>query len=99
MQGGVLGQTRTGCLQFRKPALCPDELREQVVPSVGIEPTQGSCHDLRAHVRHRLWLADAIVDPWTRQVYANLGVELPDGATHADAERACAEWTATEDAA
>lgn len=42
---------------------------------------------------------DAIVDPWTRQVYANLGVELPDGATHADAERACAEWTPTEDAA
>ncbi len=42
---------------------------------------------------------DAIVDPWTRQVYANLGVDLPDGATHADAERACAEWTLTEDAA
>lgn len=42
---------------------------------------------------------DDLVDPWTRQVYANLGVNLPDGATHADAERACAEWTHDEDAA
>ena len=56
-ENGAPGRARTSCLRFRKPPLCPDELRELVSPEdAGARPCalrHGCIRALRARSSHR----------------------------------------------
>ena len=57
LKNGAPGRARTSCLRFRKPPLCPDELRELVSPEdAGARPCalrHGCIRALRARSSHR----------------------------------------------
>ena len=73
---GAPGRTRTSCLRFRKPPLCPGELRELVSPEdAGARPCalrHGCIRALRARSSHRRALTRPGCGGLRRRVFVKL---------------------------
>ena len=79
------------------PAKSTTENESQTSPEPSVEPSTttppnpprgASRGRVRSTVHDGAYEPDAVLDDFTRAAYARMGINLPAGATHADAERA-----------